>query len=128
MVRRTLRRKNGSGMGNIVENNFLCGSSDSCSNLSYCQTPQQTYSTALTAMLTQVNFLLNLTRDSPPLQDILTLEKVKEVKVGRRRREGWLVMILREVLLFKLRVEKIARRSWGTNRMAIAWRESKMLL
>ena len=53
---------------------------------------------------------------------------MKKVKVGRRRREGWLVMILREVLLFKLRVEKIARRSWGTNRMAIAWRESKMLL
>ena len=58
----------------------------------------------------------------------MTLEKVKKVKVGRRRREGWLLMILREVLLFKLRVKKITRTSWGTNRMDIAWRESKMLL
>ena len=124
MVRRALRRRNGSGMGNIVENNFLCGSSDSCSNLSYCQTPQQTYSTALTAMLTQVNFLLNLTRDSPPQQQILTLEKVKKVKVGRRRREGWLVMILKELILFGLRVKKLARRSWGTSRMDMERRRS----
>ena len=27
----------------------------------------------------------------------MTLEKVKKVKVGRRRREGWLVMILMEL-------------------------------
>ena len=68
------------------------------------------YPTRLIAMLTQANFLLNLTLDSPPLQHTLTLEKVKKVKVGRRRREGWWVMILREFLLLRLRVEKMARR------------------
>ena len=61
-------------------------------------------------MLTQVNFLLNLTLDSLPQENTLTLEKVKKVKVGRRRREGWWVMILREFLLLRLRVEKMARR------------------
>ena len=68
------------------------------------------YPTTLTAMLTQVNFLLKLT---PPH---LTLEKVKKVKVGRRRREGWWVMILRELLLLRLRVEKMARRHCGQKR------------
>ena len=58
-------------------------------------------------MLTQVNFLLNMTPDTFPT---LTLEKVKKVKMGRRRREGWWVMILREFLLLRLRVEKMARR------------------
>ena len=63
-------------------------------------------------MLIQVNVLLNLTCDSTPLQLTLTLEKVKKVKVGRRRREGWLVMILSKVLqLLLLRVDKIARRN-----------------
>ena len=59
-------------------------------------------------MLTQVYFLLNPTCDSQP--NPLTLEKVKKVKVGRRRREGWWVTILREFLLVMSRVEKIARR------------------
>ena len=68
-------------------------------------------------MLTQVNFLLNLTLDSLPQENTLTLEKVKKVKVGRRRREGWLVMILKELILFGVRVKKLARRSWGTSRM-----------
>ena len=66
-----------------------------------------------------MKFLLNLTRDSPPLQPTLTLEKVKKVKVGRRRREGWWVMILREFLLLRFRVEKMARRHWGANRRNI---------
>ena len=60
-------------------------------------------------MLTQVNFLLNLTCDSM-LSLTWTLEKVKKVKVGRRRREGWWVMILMELLLLELMVEKMARR------------------
>ena len=46
----------------------------------------------------------------------LALEKVKKVKVGRRRREGWLVMILRELLLLRSSVEKIAKRNRGANR------------
>ena len=66
-----------------------------------------------------MKFLLNLTRDSPPLQPTLTLEKVKKVTVGRRRREGWWVMILREFLLLRFRVEKMARRHWGANRKNI---------
>ena len=42
----------------------------------------------------------------------MTLEKVKKVMVGRRRREGcWVMMILTELLLFRLRVENIASRS-----------------
>ena len=66
------------------------------------------YPTILTAMLTQVNFLQNLTPDTFPT---LTLEKVKKVKMGRRRREGWWVMILREFLssLLRLRMEKMAK-------------------
>ena len=79
-------------------------------NLKKNHTNQQTYPTTLTAMLTQVNFLLNWTLDSLPQENTLTLEKVKKVKVGRRRREGWLVMILRELMLLRLRVEKMARR------------------
>ena len=51
-----------------------------------------------------------MTLDSLPQENTLTLEKVKKVKVGRRRREGWWVMILREFLLLRLRVEKMARR------------------
>ena len=61
-------------------------------------------------MLTKVSFLLNLTRYPRPLEQALTLEKVKKVKVGRRRREGWWVMILKEFLVLMSRVEKIARR------------------
>jgi len=38
------------------------------------------------------------------------LEKVKKVKMGRRRREGWWKMILRNFLELRLRVEKMARR------------------
>ena len=79
-------------------------------------------------MLTQVKILLNLTRDSPPLQPTLTLEKVKKVKVGRRRMEGWWVMILREFLLLGFRVEKMARRYWGANRRRIVRRRSEGLL
>ena len=75
-----------------------------------------------------MKFLLNLTRDSPPLQPTLTLEKVKKVKVGRRRREGWWVMILREFLLLRFRVEKMARRHWGANRRNIDRRRSEELL
>ena len=71
--------------------------------------PNSTLHTTLTAMLIKENFLLNLTRESPPQGNTLTLEKVKKVKVGRRRREGWWVMIFREFLLLRLRVEKIAR-------------------
>ena len=54
----------------------------------------------------------------------MTLEKVKKVKVGRRRREGWLVMILKELILFGVRVKKLARRSWGTSRMHMERRRS----
>ena len=79
-------------------------------------------------MLTQVKILLNLTRDSPPLQPTLTLEKVKKVKVGRRRREGWWVMILREFLLLRFRVEKMARRHWGANRRNIVKKRSEGLV
>ena len=40
----------------------------------------------------------------------MTLVKVKKVKVGRRRRDGWWVIILREYLLLRLRLrEKMAR-------------------
>ena len=67
-------------------------------------------------MLTKVNFLLNLT---PVTSPTLTLEKVKKVKMGRRRREGWLVMILREFLSRKLRVAKMASANWGRNRVAM---------
>ena len=67
-------------------------------------------------MLIQVNFLLNMTLDSLPQENTLTLEKVKKVKVGRRRREGWWVMILRELLLLRSSVEKIAKRNRGANR------------
>ena len=49
---------------------------------------------------------------------------MKKVKVGRRRREGWLVMILKELILFGLRVKKLARRSWGTSRMHMERRRS----
>ena len=49
----------------------------------------------------------------------LALEKVKKVKVGRRRREGWLVIILREFLSRKLRVAKMASANWGRNRVAM---------
>ena len=62
-------------------------------------------------MLIQVNFLLNLTRDSLPLQPTWTLEKVKKVTVGRRRREGWWVMTLRELLRLMFMVDKMARRN-----------------
>ena len=79
-------------------------------------------------MLTKVKFLLNLTRDSPPLPT-LTLEKVKWVKVGRRRREGWWVMILREfLLLLRSRVVKMARTNPGANRRNIPRRRSEGLL
>ena len=65
--------------------------------------------------MTQVNFLLNMILESP-----LILEKVKKVKVGRRRREGcWVMMILTERLLFRLRVEKMASTYWGANRRNI---------
>ena len=79
-------------------------------------------------MLTQVKTLLNLTRDSPLMQPTLTLEKVKKVKVGRRRREGWWVMILREFLLLRFRVEKMARKHWGANRRNIPRARSEGLL
>ena len=76
-------------------------------------------------MLIKVNFLLNLT---PVTSPTLTLEKVKKVKVGRRRREGWLVMILREfLLLLKSRVEKMARRNWAANMRNMDRRRSEVL-
>ena len=93
-------------MGNIKIKKFdRTSSSPPTTNLKENQTNQQTYPTTLTVMLTKVNFLLNLTHDLP---HTFTLEKVKKVKVGRRRREGWWVMILREFLLRMLRVKKIA--------------------
>ena len=61
-------------------------------------------------MLIQENFLLKLTLDS------LSLENVKKVKTGRRRMEGWRVMISRELLLLKFRLEKMARTAWGRKR------------
>ena len=64
-------------------------------------------------MLIQENFLLNMTLDS------LSLENVKKVKTGRRRMEGWRVMILRELLLLKFRLEKMARTAWGRKRRPI---------
>ena len=76
-------------------------------------------------MLIQVNFLLNTTPDTSPT---LTLEKVKNEKMGRRRREGWRVMILREFLLLRLRVEKMAKRHWGEKRRHIERRRSEELL
>ena len=51
------------------------------------------------------------------------MEKVKKVKTGRRRREGWRVKILKELLLM-LRVEKMARIYCGANRMEIDTRRS----
>ena len=70
-------------------------------------------------MLIQENFLLNLTLDSPPLQLTSSLENVKKVKTGRRRMEGWRVMISRELLLLKFRLEKMARTAWGRKRRPI---------
>ena len=65
-------------------------------------------------MLIQENFLLKLTLDS------LSLENVKKVKTGRRRMEGWRVMIFsRELLLLKFRLEKMARTAWGRKRRPI---------
>ena len=64
-------------------------------------------------MLIQVILLLNLTLDSPLLQLTLSLENVKKVKTGRRRMEGWRVMISRELLLLKFRLEKMARIACG---------------
>ena len=71
-------------------------------------------------MLIQENFLLNMTLDSGPLQLTLSLENVKKVKTGRRRMEGCRVMILRELLLLKFRLQKMARTAWGRKRMAMA--------
>ena len=64
-------------------------------------------------MLIQENFLLNMTLDP------LSLENVKKVKTGRRRMEGWRVMISRELLLLKFRLEKMARTAWGRKRRPI---------
>ena len=69
-------------------------------------------------MLIQENFLLNKTLDS------LSLENVKKVKTGRRRMEGWRVMISRELLLLKFRLEKMARTAWGRKRRQILMRRS----
>ena len=70
-------------------------------------------------MLIQENFLLNMILDSGPLQLTLSLEKVKKVKTGRRRMEGWRVMISRELLLLKFRLENMARTAWGRKRRPI---------
>ena len=64
-------------------------------------------------MLIQENFLLNMTLDS------LSLENVKKVKTGRRRMEGWRVMISRELLLLKFKLEKMARTACGRKRRPI---------
>ena len=73
-------------------------------------------------MLIQENFLLNMTLDS------LSLENVKKVKTGRRRMEGWRVMISRELLLLKFRLEKKARTAWGRKRRPIVMGRSDGLL
>ena len=73
-------------------------------------------------MLIQENFLLNMTLDS------LSLENVKKVKTGRRRMEGWRVMISRELLLLKFRLEKMARTAWGRKRRLIVMARSDGLL
>ena len=73
-------------------------------------------------MLIQENFLLNMTLES------LSLENVKKVKTGRRRMEGWRVMILRELLLLKFRLEKMARTAWGRKRRPIVRARSDGLL
>ena len=78
-------------------------------------------------MLIQENFLLKLILDSGPLQLTLSLENVKKVKTGRRRMEGWRVMILRELLLLKFRLEKMARTAWGRKRREIAKAKSGCL-
>ena len=78
-------------------------------------------------MLTKVNLLLSMTRDSPPQQPTLSFEKVRNEKVGRRRREGWWVMILREFLLLRSSVEKIAKRNRGANRKNIVTKMSDHL-
>ena len=70
-------------------------------------------------MLIQENFLLNMTLDS------LSLENVKKVKTGRRRMEGWRVMISRELLLLKFRLEKMARTAWGRKRRPIVMARSE---
>ena len=73
-------------------------------------------------MLIQENFLLKLTLDS------LSLENVKKVKTGRRRMEGWRVMISRELLLLKFRLEKMARTAWGRKRRPIVMARSVAVL
>ena len=70
-------------------------------------------------MFRQDRLSLRATCDWSTEQLSLALEKVKKVKVGRRRREGWLVMILREFLSRKLRVAKMASANWGRNRVAM---------
>ena len=48
---------------------------------------------------------------------------MKKVKTGRRRMEGWRVMIFsRELLLLKFRLEKMARTAWGRKRRPIVMR------
>ena len=79
-------------------------------------------------MLIQVILLLNLTLDSPLLQLTLSLENVKKVKTGRRRMEGWRVMISRELLLLKFRLEKMARTAWGRKRRPIVRARSEAVL
>ena len=73
-------------------------------------------------MLIQENFLLKLTLDP------LSLENVKKVKTGRRRMEGWRVMISRELLLLKFRLEKMARTAWGRKRRPIVMGRSGAVL
>ena len=73
-------------------------------------------------MLIQENFLLNMTLVP------LSLENVKKVKTGRRRMEGWRVMISRELLLLKFRLEKMARTAWGRKRRPIVMARSDGLL
>ena len=74
-------------------------------------------------MLIQENFLLKLTLDP------LSLENVKKVKTGRRRMEGWRVMIFsRELLLLKFRLEKMARTAWGRKRRPIVTARSEAVL
>ena len=79
-------------------------------------------------MLIQENFLLKLILDSGPLQLTLSLENVKKVKTGRRRMEGWRVMISRELLLLKFRLEKMARTAWGRKRRPIVTARSEAVL
>ena len=74
---------------------------------------QDTLPTVLTAMLSQVKFLLNITCELP-LQRLILLN-VKKVTLGRIRRERCLYRILREDLSRKFRVEKRARRRKGRN-------------